>query len=201
LFVILSAGGASPPGSKDPSSFPRPSPGVIPTGAKRSGGTCFLFRSAEISTAAEFLCVILSAVFLFVILSGGGASPPEPKDPSSFPRPSPGVIPTGAKRSGGTCFSLARRRNLHRSRISLCHPERRRRFAAGAEGPLCLTSIFLVSSRPERSAVEGPAFLLHVAEISTTPEFLCVILSAGGASPPEPADPYSLSTGGRIPQG
>jgi hypothetical protein len=74
------------------------------------------------------------------------------------------VIPTEAKRSGGICGSHNRRPILmENNHPNLCHPDRSEaqwrdlQFAQPASNPDGEQPPYPLSSRPERSAVEGSA--------------------------------------------
>ena len=74
------------------------------------------------------------------------------------------VIPTGAKRSGGTlCFNSVISTGAKRSGGTLTLSSRPER--SGVEGPCALT----LSSRPERSGVEGPCVFKD--RVLVTPDF------------------------------
>jgi hypothetical protein len=130
---------------------------VIPTGAKRSGGTssssrivllslCHPDRSEAKWRDQQFLTERPPFTLSSRPERSAVEGPAVPHGAASFHF----VIPTGAKRSGGTCSS---------SRIvilSLCHPDR---SEAQWRDLQFLTDRhpFTLSSRPERSAAEGPA--------------------------------------------
>jgi hypothetical protein len=72
-----------------------------------------------------------------------------------------GVIPTGAQRSGGTCFSFVILSGVRQSRTqSKDLYDLQTHRVIPTEEQTTEEHYFLVSSRPERSAAEGPAFRL-----------------------------------------
>ena len=124
---------------------------VIPTGAKRSGGTCFPARRRTSPTLCHPDRSGRTCCSALPTLCHPDRSEAERRDllscttkdvpntPSSrraegpaAPRCQHFVIPTGAKRSGGTCFP-ARRRTFP----TLCHPDRSGRTCCSALPTLC----------------------------------------------------------------
>jgi hypothetical protein len=93
----------------------------------------------------------------------------------SHPNNQPFVIPTGGQRSGGTCGSGFRITNHHVPiQPTLCHPDRSAaqwrdlQFPVSASQPSRPEPTYPLSSRPERSAVEGPAVPVSASQTITS---------------------------------